>query len=183
MAAVTICSDFEAQENKVCHCFHCFSFAMKWWDWIPWSWFSECWVLSQLFHNTQPWCAPFPILNQSIVPCMVQTVASWPAYRFPRRQVRWSGIPISLRIFHSLLWSTVKGFRVVNEAEVDVFLKFPCFFYDPVNVGNLISGSSSFSKSSLYTEISWFIYCWILAWKILSITLLACDMEQQTGSR
>ena len=45
---------------------------------------------------------------------------------------------------------TVKGFSVVNEAEVDVFLKFPCFFYDPVDVGNLISGSSAFSKSSLY---------------------------------
>ena len=45
---------------------------------------------------------------------------------------------------------TVKGFRVVNEAELDVFLEFSCFFYDPVDVGNLISGSSTFSKSSLY---------------------------------
>ena len=44
---------------------------------------------------------------------------------------------------------TVKGFRTVNEAEADVFLEFPCFFYDPVDVGNLISGSSAFSKSSL----------------------------------
>ena len=70
--------------------------------------------------------------------------------RFLRRQVRWSGIPISWRIFHSLLWSRVKGFKVVNEAEVDVFLEFPCFFYDPADVGNLISGSSAFSKSSLY---------------------------------
>ena len=41
---------------------------------------------------------------------------------------------------------TVKGFRVVNEVEIDVFLKFPCFLYDPVNVGNLVSGSSVFSK-------------------------------------
>ena len=45
---------------------------------------------------------------------------------------------------------TVKGFSVVNEAEVDVFLEFPCFLNDPMNVGNLISGSSAFSKSSLY---------------------------------
>ena len=44
---------------------------------------------------------------------------------------------------------TVKGFCIVDEAEVD-FLKFSCFFYDPVYVGNLISGSSAFSKSSLY---------------------------------
>ena len=45
---------------------------------------------------------------------------------------------------------TVKGFSVVKEAEVDVFLEFPCFVYNPKYVGNLISGSSAFSKSSLY---------------------------------
>ena len=44
---------------------------------------------------------------------------------------------------------TVKGFGVVNKAEVDVFLELPCFFNDPADVGNLISGSSAFSKSSL----------------------------------
>ena len=44
---------------------------------------------------------------------------------------------------------TVKGFGVVNEAEVDVFLEFPCFFYDSADVDNLISGSSAFLKSSL----------------------------------
>ena len=48
---------------------------------------------------------------------------------------------------------TVRGFSVVNEAEVDVFLEFSCFFYDPVDVGNLISGSSAFSKSSLLVHI------------------------------
>ena len=45
---------------------------------------------------------------------------------------------------------TVKGLSVVSEAEVDVFLEFSCFFYDPIDVGNLISGSSAFSKPSLY---------------------------------
>ena len=45
---------------------------------------------------------------------------------------------------------TVKGLSIVNDAEVDVFLEFPCFFYDPTDVGNLISGSSAFSKPSLY---------------------------------
>ena len=43
----------------------------------------------------------------------------------------------------------VKGFSIVNEAEVDVFLEFSCFFYDPTDVGNLISASFAFSKSSL----------------------------------
>ena len=44
---------------------------------------------------------------------------------------------------------TVKGFNIVSEAEVGIFLEFPFFLYDPVNVGNLISGSSAFLKSSL----------------------------------
>ena len=43
----------------------------------------------------------------------------------------------------------IKDFSVVNEAEIDVFLEFSCFFYDPIDVGNLISGSSAFSKSQL----------------------------------
>ena len=56
--------------------------------------------------NIQPLCTPFPVWNQFVVPCPVLTVASWPAYRFLRRQVRWSDIPTSFRIFDSLLWST-----------------------------------------------------------------------------
>ena len=49
---------------------------------------------------------PFQICNQSVVPCLVLTVASWLACRFLSRQIKWSGIPITLRIFYSLLWST-----------------------------------------------------------------------------
>ena len=71
--------------------------------------------------NVQPWCTPFLIWNQSVIPCPVLTVASWPAYKFLRRQVRWSGIPISWRIFQFVVIHTVKGFGIVNEAEVDVF--------------------------------------------------------------
>ena len=55
--------------------------------------------------NVQPWCTPFPVWNQSVVLYLVPTVAFWSAYRFLRRQVRWSGIPVSWIIFHSLLWS------------------------------------------------------------------------------
>ena len=44
----------------------------------------------------------------------------------------------------------VKGFSIVNEVVVDVFMEFSCFFYDPKDVGSLVSGSSAFSKSSLY---------------------------------
>ena len=72
---------------------------------------------------------------------------------------------------------TVKGFGMVNKAEIDAFLELSCFFYDPADVGNLISGSSAFSKSSLRI--------WIFLVHVplkpgvenLSITLLACEMS------
>ena len=98
--------------------------------------------------NIQPWRTPFHIWNQSIVPCPAPTDASWPAYRFLRRQVRWSGTPISWRIFQFVVIHTVKGFGIVNEAEVDVFLALSYFSDDPTDIGNLISGSSLFPKSS-----------------------------------
>ena len=64
--------------------------------------YSAC-KLNKQGDNTQPWYTPFPIWNLSFVPCPVLTVASWPAYNFLRRQVRWYGMPISWRIFHSFL--------------------------------------------------------------------------------
>ena len=104
------------------------------------------------------------------------SVASWPAYRFLRRQVRWSSISISLRVFQFVMTHTIKGFHVVNEEELHLFLEFLCFLYDPVNVGNLISGSSAFFFNPAWISgSSWFMYSWSLAWKILSITLLECE--------
>ena len=72
---------------------------------------------------------------------------------------------------------TVIGFGIVNEAEVDVFLEFSCFFYDPADVGNLISGSSAFSKFSLNI---WNFLAHIQlkpSLEILNITFLACEMN------
>ena len=70
---------------------------------------------------------------------------------------------------------TVKGFGIVNKAEINVFLELSCFLHDPADVDNLISGSSAFSKTS------WNIWkltvFWSPAWRILSITLLACEMS------
>ena len=71
----------------------------------------------------------------------------------------------------------VKGFGIVNKAEVDVFLELSCILNDPVDVGNLISGSSAFSKISLNI---WKFMVHILlksGLEILSITLLACEMN------
>ena len=89
------------------------------------------------FPNLEPVCCS-----------MSRSAASWPAYKFFRRQVRWSGIPVSWRIFQFVVLRTVKGFGIVNKA-VDIFLELSCFFYDPADVGNLVSCSSAFSKTSL----------------------------------
>ena len=69
---------------------------------------------------------------------------------------------------------TVKGFDIVNKAEIDVFLEFSCFCHDPADVGNLISGSSAFSKTSL--NIRKFMVHVPLKPDLenLSVTLLAC---------
>ena len=98
--------------------------------------------------NIQPWTTPFPLWNQSVVACPDLSVASWPTYRFLKRQLRWSGIPISLRIFYSLLWS------IQSKVWRSQWSSSRCFsgtlyFDDPTDVGNLISSSSAFSKSSL----------------------------------
>ena len=109
--------------------------------------------------NIQPWHTPFPIWNQSIVACLVLTVASWPAYRSQEAgKVVWYSHLLKNFPQYVVMY-TVKGFGVVNKAEVDVFLELSCFFDDPVDVGNLISDSSAFSKSSLYTWKLSFTYC------------------------
>ena len=72
---------------------------------------------------------------------------------------------------------TVKGFGIVNKAEVDIFLELSCFFDDPTDVGNLISSSSAFSKSSLNI---WKFKVHVLltpGLEDLSIPLLACEMS------
>ena len=72
---------------------------------------------------------------------------------------------------------TVKGFGMVNKAEIEVFLELSCFFNDPADVGNLISAPMPFLKSAWTSGSSRFTYCWSLAWRILNITLLVCEMS------
>ena len=72
---------------------------------------------------------------------------------------------------------TGKGFGIVNKAEIDVFLELSCFFDDPVDVGNLISGSSAFSKTRLNIREFTVNVLLSLAWRILSITLVGCEMS------
>ena len=72
---------------------------------------------------------------------------------------------MSRRTFQFFVIHTDKGFSIVNEAEVDVFLELSCLFNDPTDVGNLFSGSSAFSKSSLNI------------WKFMVHILLKPDLE------
>ena len=91
--------------------------------------------------------------------------------------MRWSAIPISKNFPQFVVIYTVKGFDIVNKAEVDVFLELSCFFDDPKDVGNLMSGSSAFSKTSLNI---WKLMVHLLlkpGLEILRITLLACEIS------
>ena len=106
----------------------------------------------------------FLIWNQSVVPC--------PVLLFPDLHTDFSGTRSGGLVFPSLEeFSTVccdphsQSFGIVSKAEVDVFLELSCFFDDPVDVGNLISGSSAFYKSSLNN------------WKFTVHTLLQPDLE------
>ena len=68
----------------------------------------------------------------------------------------------------------VKGFSIVSEAEIDVFLEFSCLFYDPTDVCNLISSSSAFSKPSLNIWKFSFMYCWSLEFILPLRWLIIC---------
>ena len=90
--------------------------------------------------NLEPVCCSMSIFN-----CCFLT-----AYKFLRRQVRWSEYSHLFQNFPQfVVIHTVKGFGIINKGGLDVFLELYCFFDDPTDVGNLISSSSAFSKSSL----------------------------------
>ena len=110
--------------------------------------------------NIQPWCTPLPILKQSVAPCPVLTVASLTCIQVFQEagKVFWYS-----HLFKSfpqfIVIHTMKGFSVVNEA--DAFLELSCFFRDPMDVDNLISGSPAFSKSSLKVHGSCTVEAWL----------------------
>ena len=112
--------------------------------------YSAC-KLNKQGDSIQPWHIPFqfwtsPMFHVSVSDCCFLTCIQ--VSQEAGKVVWYSHVFKNLPQF--VVIHTVEGFRIVNEAEVDVFLKFPYFFYDPADVGNLISDSSAFSKSSLY---------------------------------
>ena len=114
----------------------------------------------------QPWHTPFLIWNQSVGPCPVLTVASCPAYRFLRRQVRWSGISISKNFPQFVVIHTVKSFGIVNKA--DIFWNSHAFsmIQRMLAIWSLIP--LSFLNPAWTPGSPWFTYYWSLAWRILS---------------
>ena len=154
MVAITICSDFGAQKIKVSHCFPIY---------LPWSDGTERHDLS--FLNVE--------LYMSSSNC-----ASWPAYRFLKRQVRWSGIPISFRILHSLLWS------MQSKALAYTIKQKQMFYWNSLAFSMIQWMLAIWSLVPLhFLKPAWtsgslrFMHCWSLAWRILSITLLAREMS------
>ena len=131
--------------------------------------------LNKQGNNIQPLHTPFPIWNQSVVPFPVLTVASWPICRFLRRQVRWSGTPISTNFPWFVMIHTVKGFSVVNEAEV--FWNSLAFFMSQRMLAIWTLVPLPFLNPTCTSGSSWFMYCWSQSWRILSITLLASEIS------
>ena len=119
--------------------------------------------------NKKPWWTPFPMLNQSVFLCPVLTVASQETGKVVWYFHLFKNFP-QFVVIH-----IVKGFSIVNETEVDVFLEFLWFFYDPMDVGNWSLVPLPFLDS--ISRSSQFMYYWSLAWRILSINLLACEVS------
>ena len=142
--------------------------------------YSTC-KLNKQGENIQPWCTPFPVWNQYVVLCPVLIVASWPAYRCLRRQVRWSGIPFKnfLEEFSTVccdphsqrLWHSQRSRKCCFSGTL---LLFP-MIQQMLAIWSLVP--LPFLNSVLTSGSSWFTYCWSLPWRILSIALLACEMS------
>ena len=100
--------------------------------------------------NIQPWCTPFPIWNQSFVPCLVSNCCFLTCIQISQETGKVVWYSHLLKNFSQfIVIYAFKGFGIINKAEVDVFMEFSWFFDDPTDAGNLISGSSAFSKSGL----------------------------------
>ena len=125
--------------------------------------FSACKSNKQGDHR-QPWrtwCTPFPILNQSVVPCSALTVVSWSSYTYLRRQVKWSGA------FHSIFMiRPVKGFFIVN-----AFEESPAFSLIQRMLA-VWSGSLPFQNPACTSENSPWTCWWSLDCRTVIISLI-----------
>ena len=134
------------------------------------------WKFKKQGDSMQSCPAPLLILNKSITARPLLTLACWPEYRFLRSQVRWSGMHLFKNFPQFAVIHTIKDFSIVSEAEVDFFsfnsLAF-CMIQQMLAIWSLVSLPCL--NSACTTGSVQFRYCWSPAWRILSITLLACE--------
>ena len=139
---------------------------------------NSAYKLNKQRDNIQPWLNSFP--NFELVCCLMYDsnccfLTCIQVLQEAGKAVWYSHLFKNFPQF--VVIHTVKGFSILNEAELDIVLEFSCFPYDPPDVGNLISVSSAFSKSSFYI---WKFLVHILLkpnWRILNLVLLACEMS------
>ena len=115
----------------------------------------SAYMLNKQGDNIQPWCTPFPIWNQSVGSMSSSNCCFLTCIQISQEagQVVWYS-HLFKNFPQFVVIHTVKGFGVVNKAEVDVFLELSCFFDDPTAVGNLISGSSAFLQKEGFSPSS-----------------------------
>ena len=126
--------------------------------------------LDVLLHNLEPVCCSMSNSNYFFLTCIQISQQTG--------QVVWCS-HLFKNFPYFVVIHIVKGFGVVNKAEV--LLEFSCFFFDPVDVGSLISDSSAFLNPAGTSGSSQFTYYRCLAWRILRITLLACEANATVG--
>ena len=119
------------------------------------------------FPNLEPVCCSMSGSNCCFLTCI----------QISQEAVQVVWYSISWRVFHSLLWSRVKGFVIVNKAEVDVFLELLAFLMIQRMLALWSLVPLPFLNPAWTSGSSWFMYCWSLAWRILSIILLACELS------
>ena len=125
----------------------------------------------------QPWCTPFPIWNHCIVPCLVLTsfFTCIQVAQETGKAVWYSHVLKNFPQF--VVIHMVKGFSIVSEAEVDVFWNSPAFSMIQQMLAIWLLVPLYFLNRAWISGSSPFMYCWSLAWRTLSITLLACEMS------
>ena len=142
---------------------------------FSWGTYSAC-TLNKQGDNIQPWQTPFPIWNQSVFLCSSCSFLTCIQTSQEASQVVWYS-QLFKKFLQFIVIHTAKDFGIVNKAEVDVFLERFAFSLIQCILAVWSLVPLTFPNPAWTSGSSQFTYCWSLAWKILSIPLLACDMS------